>query len=355
MSSKEPYLQWQKSSYEALFLVPICIIVGSTYFVTILLTIIRLVSWKKEWKAIAKLKEADRKVIAYMLETFFNMLHHREAIQSLNPPTVSKEPGEELKDKSLSTDQSSSTSTEKTRSTELSTPYVEYEIVHSTSPGHVITTEHILSSKWAMTLLSWYVASVASLALVVFWDQFIVEQITASIYESKNSDCYILDTDGRYTLVNISDDEPIAVDICYSLSLDFPKAIAEVAGILFLSSNGFAFLTFLMLLVVDGIETPLHRLVSCAALAAMEYGAIGFLLYSFGVHYLLRGEEDSINLFIEEFLMGFTLVMGATTPWLLLRWASKRWVRKRDRAINSYVQLKASNRIGSDSHESTAL
>ena len=199
MSSKEPYLQWQKSSYEALFLVPICIIVGSTYFVTILLTIIRLVSWKKEWKAIAKLKEADRKVIAYMLETFFNMLHHREAIQSLNPPTVSKEPGEELKDKSLSTDQSSSTSTEKTRSTELSTPYVEYEIVHSTSPGHVITTEHILSSKWAMTLLSWYVASVASLALVVFWDQFIVEQITASIYESKNSDCYILDTDGRYT------------------------------------------------------------------------------------------------------------------------------------------------------------
>eukprot|EP00731_Ephydatia_muelleri_P037756 Em0554g2a len=292
MSSKEPYLQWQKSSYEALFLVPICIIVGSTYFVTIILTIIRLVSWKREWKAIAKLKEADRKVIAYMLETFFNMLHHREAIQSLNPPTVSKEPGEELKDKSLSTDQSSYTSTEKTRSTELSTPYVEYEIVHSTSPGHVIM-HHGAHPEQQMG------HDTAQL--------FIVEQITASIYESKNSDCYILDTDGRYTLVNISDDEPIAVDICYSLSLDFPKAIAEVAGILFLSSNGFAFLTFLMLLVVDGVETPLHRLVSCAALAAMEYGAIGLLLYSFGVHYLLRDEEDSINLFIEEFLMGLHL------------------------------------------------
>eukprot|EP00731_Ephydatia_muelleri_P014109 Em0007g1419a len=236
---------------------------------------------------------------------------------------------------------------------DLSTSCVEYEIVHSTSPGHVITTEHILTSKWAMTLLSWYVASVSSLALVVFWGQFIVEQITTSIYESKNADCYILDTDGRYTLVNISDPlglasgEPIK---CYSLGLDFPKAIAEVAGILFLASNGFAFLTFLMLLVVDGVETPLHRLVSCAALVAMEYGAIGLLLYSFGVRYLLRGEEDCVNLTIEEFLIGFALIMGATTPWLLLPWASKRWVRKRDKAIYSYRQVEDRIRV-----ESTAM
>ena len=348
----KPYLQWQKSSYDALFLVPIYVIVSSTYFATVVLSIIRLVSWKREWKAIIKLKEADRKVIAYMLETFFNMLHHREGIQNLNPPKVPKEPGVELQEKSIDID--------KSRGTDTSTSDKEYEIVHSTSPGHVITAEHILSSKWAITLLSWYVASVASLALVVFWNHFIVEQITKSrLIESNHADCYILESDGSYTLVNVSDPLVLAsgaqleFDICYSLSLDFSKSIAEVAGILFLASNGFAFLTFLMLIVVDGIETRLHRIMSYVALAAVEYGTIGLVLYAFGVRYLLQGEEDSLNLTIEEFLIGFALVMGATTPWLLLLWASKRWIRKRDRAIHSTAE--ASNRIRSVPLAATAL
>ena len=52
-----------------------------------------------------KLKEADRKTNTYMLETFFNMLHHREGIRYLNqkrsaakdckPPAVS-EPQEDI-------------------------------------------------------------------------------------------------------------------------------------------------------------------------------------------------------------------------------------------------------------------
>ena len=39
--------------------------------------------WKQEWNFAKKFKEADRKMIAYMLETFFNMLHHRKGIREL--------------------------------------------------------------------------------------------------------------------------------------------------------------------------------------------------------------------------------------------------------------------------------
>ena len=43
------------------------------------------------------------------------------------------------------------------------------EISHST----VIDTDEILRSQLAMNILSWYIANIASLALVVFWDQCI--------------------------------------------------------------------------------------------------------------------------------------------------------------------------------------
>lgn len=288
-----------------------------------------------------KLKEADRKVITYMLETFFNMLHHREGIQTLNSPE-----GVEVKEKDPD-------------STEMTTSYAEYDLMaHRTSPRHVITSEHILSSKWAMTLLSWYVASVASLALVVFWVQFVVEQITNTV--EGNADCYIAMSDGSYELVNFSDTEltfqEVKVDVCYALGLDFPKAIAEVAGILFLASNGFAFLTFLMLLVVDGIEIRMYRIMLYLALGTVEYGAVGLILYAFGVRNRLRGEEDSINLIIEEYLIGFALIMGTTTHWLLLFWATKRWARKRGRAIFKKSEEAASVDTSVDPlRESTAL
>ena len=225
--TKDPYLQWQKSTYDYLLTSLIYVIVFDTYFVTIFITA-GLVEERVEGCHKAQQGSGSKGYHLHARNVLQHSAPQRRGVQSLNPPTESEKQVEELQ--------------EKQRSMELSTSYMEYEIVHSTSPGHVITTEHILTSKWAMTLLSWYVASVASLALVVFWEQFIVEQITASIYESKNADCYILDTDGRYTLVNISDPllangEPIAVDICHALGLDFPKAIAEVAGILFLSSN----------------------------------------------------------------------------------------------------------------------
>ena len=246
-----PYIGWQKATYESLLLVPIYITLGTTYLVAFVFTVLRLVSWKAKWAIVTKLKEADRKTITYMLETFFNMLHHREGIRDLNqkrsaakdckPPAVS-EPQEDIPGTAAET---------------LPTVHMRKLPVHSSSPGHAIRTESILSSKWAMTILSWYVASVASLALVIFWDVFILEHWNGYADEGK-ADCYIHDANGTDTLVNFSKtelrDDHENVD-CYALALDFPKALAEVAGILFLASNGFTLLMFLLLLIVDGSES----------------------------------------------------------------------------------------------------
>ena len=186
-------------------------------------------------------------------------------------------------------------------------------------------------------------ASVASLALVVFWDQFVVEEITTGEIDS-NADCYHREIDGAYTLVNFNDprtqDSAYTIDICYALGLDFPHVIAEVAGILFLGSNGFAFLVFLLLLVVDGIESRCYRIMLYVAMAISEYLCAGLIMCAFGVRYTLRDGEDTINLIIQEYLISYALIMGVTTPWLLLLWASKRWTRKRSRAIG--MQLDAS-------------
>ena len=325
-----PYLGWQKTTYESLLLVPIYITLGTTYLVAFVFTVLRLVSWKAKWAIVTKLKEADRKTITYMLETFFNMLHHREGIRDLNqkksaakdckPPAVS-EPQEDIPGTAAET---------------LPTVHMRKLPVHSSSPGHAIRTDSILSSKWAMTILSWYVASVASLALVIFWDVFILEHWNGYADEGK-ADCYIHDANGTYTLVNFSitelRDDHESVD-CYALALDFPKALAEVAGILFLASNGFTLLMFLLLLIVDGSESRCYRMVMYVVKATVEYLFVGLMIYAFTMRYALRGTESPINLLIQDYLMSVALIMGVTTPWLLLLWASVSWFWKRKRAVS---------------------
>eukprot|EP00731_Ephydatia_muelleri_P014065 Em0007g1375a len=324
-----PYLGWQKATYEHLLLVPIYVILGTTYFVVVVFTVLRLVSWKAKWSIVTKLKEADRKTITYMLETFFNMLHHREGIRDLNqkrsaaknrkPPDVS-EPQEDTPGAVAET---------------LPTVHMRKLPLHSSSPGHAIRTESILSSKWAMTILSWYVASVASLALVIFWDVFILEHRNGHVKEG-NADCYIRGANGTYILVNFSQtglrERHETID-CYALALDFPKALAEVAGILFLASNGFTLLMFLLLLIVDGIESRCYRMVMYVVKATVEYLFVGLMIYAFTVRYELRGTAG-LNLLIQDYLISFALLLGVTTPWLLLLWASVSWFWKRQRHSN---------------------
>ena len=151
-----------------------------------------------------------------------------------------------------------------------------------------------------------------------------------------NADCYIRDANSTYTLVNFSQtglrERHETIDR-YALALDFPKALAEVAGILFLASNGFTLLMFLLLLIVDGSESRCYHMVMYVIKATVEYLFVGLMIYAFTVRYELRGTEG-INLLIQDYLLSFALLVGVTTPWLLLQWASVSWFWKRKRAVS---------------------
>ncbi|KAL5510283.1 hypothetical protein EMCRGX_G005806 [Ephydatia muelleri] len=284
-----PYLGWQKAYYEYLLLVPIYVFLSMAYFVAVVFTVLRLVSWN--WPIMTKLKEADRKTITYMLETFFNMLHHREGIRDLNqkrsaakdckPPAVS-EPQED-------------------------TPGTAAETLPTNGeyPEQQVGDDHI--------------------ELVCRKRRF-----TGSGHFLGRFHFGTLERCGRSKTEPRERHETID---CIALALDFPKALAEVAGILFLASNGIALLMFLLLLIVDGIESRCYRMVMYVVKATVEYLFVGLMIYASTVRYELRSTEG-INLLIQDYLISFALLVGVTTPWLLLLWASVSWFWKRKRAVS---------------------
>ena len=92
--------------------------------------------------------------------------------------------------------------------------------------------------------------------------------------------------------MNPSLDPPLeqAEATCYEpeVTLEFPMAIAEVAGILFLAFNGFTFLIFLKLLVADGITTLCFRITALCfritayiLLAVIEYSVVMAIIGAF--------------------------------------------------------------------------
>lgn len=295
---------WLRASYQDLLVIPIYAIISLTYIITISATIIRLLFWDKKWSFTQKIKEADHKLITYMLEGFFNMLHHREKIHKMHKWSRNEMP--------------ESTST--AASTE----------VQAITVSVLMRTSTILSSKWATTILSWYVANIASLAMFTFWDEFSVEEVIGCVngldcYFPNNSlvmDCYPRD-------IASTDREILDKATCYQFTLDFPKAIAEVTGILFLGANGFAFLMFLLLLVIDGISSPCIRIIAYAVIAFIEYTIVGSIIFAFVIRVLVLRKEDTINVIIEELLISTALLTGVTTPWIVLLWAVSKYKRNK--------------------------
>ena len=299
---------WHETSYQNLLLVPIYVTIAVTYTLTIGLTFVRLAFWTKQWHFMKKLKAVDQKMIAYVLEGFFNMLLHRENIQILNEPNEvqmqhngSGEMGYRLID---ARDRNAEDQTSEERGLSL-----------------LLKADTILSSRWAVSILSWYVATVSSLGITVFWDVFSVQEIFKC---DENLDCFSNGSLLQKTNHTCYDTEGLGVT-CYELSLDFPKAIAELTGILFLGANGFSFLMFVLLLVVDGVGTRSRRNVAYVIIAIVEYSCVGAILFAFAARVEFLFKERPIHIAIQEIMISAALFAGVTTPWALLLWAFSKW------------------------------
>ena len=306
---------FQHSGYLNLLLAPIYTVLAVTYTSTFVVMLLRLLLWKKEWEFARKFREADRKMIAYMLEVFFNMLHHREGIRNLEI---------ENEIETINLDQTTNKNLEIEKMGVVSIPNApEPNVIVSHST--VIDTHGILRSKLAMTILSLYVANITSLAIVVFWDVFILKEIHGcsdefdSFYKNGtfiNQYCSCIPTDDR--------DKALSYDV----ALEFPTAIAEVAGILFLGFNGFAFLMFLKLLVADGVASLCPRIVIYLLLGAAECLVVSGIIGAFLSRWILLEKEDSTNVIIQHVMISVALIVGVATPWAMFLWASQKVIRK---------------------------
>lgn len=299
--------------YLHLLLAPIYAIVALCFTVTFIIMVLRFLLWKKEWSFAKKFREADRKMIAYMLETFFNMLHHREGIRELESDNA-------LVRADLSPSGDNAAVSKGDGVVTISDPAVE--ISHST----VIDTDEILRSKLAMSILSFYVANISSLALVVFWDVFILKEIRGcnDEFDSFYKNGTFID---RYCSCLSFEDQESAVS--YEIALEFPTAIAEVAGILFLGFNGFAFLMFLKLLVADGIALQFVRVIVYILLAILECMVVFGIISAFLARSILLEKNDSRNVVIEHSLISLAMIVGIATPWAMLLWASRKVIRRK--------------------------
>ena len=305
-----------QTAYQGLLLVPIYIIVAFCYLLTFIITVLRLILWKKEWNFAKKFREADRKMIAYMLETFFNMLHHREGIRELENEviTIEHSTGEKNQMKEVQEGEVSSAGQLDNNA----------KISHST----VIDTDEILRSQLAMNILSWYVANISSLALVIFWDVFILKE---SHYCDNELECFYKNHTYIPDCGCLTSEDQYGV-LCYDVTLEFPMAIAEVAGILFLALNGFSFLMFLKLLIADGITSRCLKIMLYLSLAAIEYLIVLGIIGAFVARTVLLQKEDSTNTIIEEVLISIAMIMGVTTPWIMLLWATRKVIRRKNAA-----------------------
>ena len=298
-----------QSAYEYLIYAPIYTIVAVCYSLALLCIVLRRILWKKEWNFAQRFRNVDRKMITFMLESFFSMLHHREGILEMDSLEKGAAPT-----KTVHTHHNA----EGNPSNKLST---------------MINTDDILHSKWSMAVLSVYVASVTSLALIVFWDQFIITRNSSC---GDKMDCFF--SNGSY--INIDDFDCYWKCLnsshvsCYKLTLDIPKALAEVAGILFLGFNGFTFLMFLKLLVADGIATQCFRIIVYLLLAVIEYSVVIGIIVVFVFRTLM--EEGEIH--VEDALITLATFMGVTTPWVMLLWALKK-KKKVPQAADMYYRL----------------
>ena len=294
-------VNWQESSYQNLLLAPIYSIIAVTYVLSIGLTLFRLAFWTKETSYVRKVKEADQKMIAYVLDGFFNMLLHRKNIQSLSEQQCR----ERLENNGGVAVQG----------------YCLFSKEHDTAGGlsTLLQTETILRSRWAVSILSWYVATVSSLGITVFWVAFSVQERFTCDDEH---DCFINGSLLQNRSLTCIDVEDYMYDVtCYELALDFPKAIAELTGILFIGANGFSFLMFVILLVVDGVPKRSRRMMAYAVIAVFEYSFVGMIICAFVARVELLGKQHPIHIAIQEFMISAALLSGVTTPWLLLMWA----------------------------------
>ena len=306
-------LDWPRSRYEGVLLVPVYVVTGLTLLSLIVNNAIRLLCWDSKWHFIEAIQKVNQKILIYALDGFFGVLDEREEFE--NATDIEKNL-EEIQLQTF-TDEADERKAEET--------------IRSTRSSVKINKANILKSKHAINILSVYMHVIILLIFTSFWDVYILESSSEC---DKLRDCYISDVGedpiGNCDLIN-PDNTSV---VCYRLQFDMVNAVANIGGTTFVAISGFGLMTHLVLLVQDTFHNHWMRVFLGTVVFVVQYTAF-FATVAYYLYFQILSSRLHLAFQISSLVQTVTILIAAficiTNPWALLVWG---WNESRNQKVH---------------------
>ena len=301
-------LDWPRSRYEDVLLLPMYAVTGITTLSFIITTFIRLLWWDRKWPCFQTMRKIDQKIVSYAFHNFFEVLEGRENFEHI------MDTNRNLKEMQLQTfaDEVDAGEAEKS--------------IQNVSSSIKVNRNNILKNKHAINMLSMYSHTIILLIFTSFWDTFIIEETFGC---DEHRDCYIGDNSedpiSNCDLINPTNTSVI----CYRLIFDSVTGLASIGGITFVAIGGFGLMSYVVLLVQDAVHNHCIRVILSIIIFVVQYTVIfaylGYLIY---IHILSRRLHQAYQ--VSYVVQACTCFVAAficiTTPWVIIVWS---WIMTR--------------------------
>ena len=314
-------LDWKRSQYEDVLLIPIYVVTGITTLSFIITTIYRLLWWDHKWPHFQTMKKIDQKIITYAFHDFFKVLEGREQFEKIMD-----------ENRNLKEIQS------QTFADEVDAGEAEKSI-QSVRSTIKINKANILKNKHAINMLSMYSHSIILLVFTSFWDIFIIEETFGC---DNYRDCYVGDISqdpiSNCDLINPTNTSVI----CYRLLFDSVGGLASIGGITFVAIGGFGLMSYVVLLVQDTVKSHSIRVVLSIIVFVLQYTLVfanlGYFIYFYVTRSTLH-QAYQVSYAVQAGISFVAAFICVTTPWVIIVWS---WIMTRHQQVRLLKHVRES-------------
>ena len=305
-------LDWPRSEYEDVLLVPMYVVTGITTLSFILTTIYRLLWWDHTWPHLQTMKRIDQKIITYAFHNFFEVLEGREKFEKIMDANKNLK---EIQSQTFA-DEVDAGEAEKT--------------IQSVRSTIKVNKANILKNKHAINMLSMYSHTILLLVFTSFWDIFIIEETFGC---DEHRDCYVGDNNqtpiSNCDLINPRNTSVI----CYRLLFDSVNGLASVGGITFVAIGGFGLMSYVVLLVQDTVKSHCIRIILGIIIFVLQYTVIfanlGYFIY-LQISRRRLHQAYQVSYAVQACICFVAAFICITTPWVIIVWS---WIMTRHQQV----------------------
>ena len=305
-------LNWPRSQYEDVLLIPMYVVTGITTLSFIITTFIRLLWWDRKWPCFQTMRKIDQKIVSYAFHNFFEVLEGRENFEKI-----------------MDTNKNLKEMQAQTFADEVDAGEAEKSIQNVRSSIKV-NKNNILKNKHAINMLSMYSHTIILLIFTSFWDTFIIEETFGC---DEHRDCYIGDNSedpiSNCDLINPTNTSVI----CYRLLFDSVNGLASIGGITFVAIGGFGLMSYVVLLVQDAVHNHCIRVTLGIIIFVLQYTILFINLGYFIYLQILRSrlhQAYQVSYAVQASVCFVAAFICITTPWVILVWS---WIMTRHQQV----------------------